>query len=154
MFLLLFACNSARPDSAADACEPWDEPQLVVGTGEVAYEPITASPLGLVYGPQGGQHVLIGLQAKGLATDDQLESELVGLQDGEIVARSTPYVTFRCNGLENTQQAWNLFLVLVEGVTPEQVHDQDWEVQVTLTDTQGRTLEATNDIHVYDYSQD
>ncbi len=154
MLLLLLSFASDHPDSQPDPCEPWDEPRLVVGTGEVAYEPISEDPLLLVYGPQGGQHVLIGLEAQGLADDDALTSELVGTMDGETVARSTPYVTFRCNGLEGSPQAWNLFLVLIEGVTPEDVHDRDMDVQVTLTDTQGRTLEASAAVHVYDPSQE
>ena len=154
MLLLLLACASDVPDSAADPCEPWDSPELTLGTGEVAYEPLTESPLTLVYGPQGGQHVLIGLAGRGLTTDDALASELTGHIGGALAARSTPYVTFRCNASEGTQQAWNLFLVLVEGVTPQDVHDQDMDVHVTLTDTEGRTLEASATVHVYDPSQD
>lgn len=59
MLLLLLACS-----------EPPD-PTFTLGTGLTSFEPLAdGNDLDLVYGPQGGWHVDLSLQATGIRPDD------------------------------------------------------------------------------------
>jgi len=93
----------------------------------------------LVHGPQGGWHVLVGLQASGLDATQVVVAQMVGSLDGEEIARNdSAWLTFRCDAETRRLESWNTFLILqVEDHCP--VHDQELTVRVELEDSRGRT---------------
>lgn len=148
--LLLFACTSQTFDSG-DPCAPSASPTLRIGQGETRFNEIDGA-VELVYGPQGGWHAVLAVESTGLDMSAQLAAELTGDLDGDRVMRSVPYVTLRCNGQQGAQQAWNLYLVVLETLTNADVHGQTVDVHVDLTDARGVTASADTRIDLWDPS--
>jgi len=146
MLFALLACTSTG-DTGTDPCGLEGEPTLRIGTGEVIFEELPEGPVELIYGPQGGYHVVLALEATHFPLDEQLVAGLSGTVDGVEVAHTQPFVTLRCNAAAGAQQAWNLFLILDEGLLPEDVHGRDMAISARLT---GSTAEssASADIEV------
>lgn len=130
--LLAIAC---APD---DPCGAEAAPTLALGTGETAFEAIEG-PLEIVYGPQGGWHVVIALRAEGLDGDLPWDVQLTGLVDGEEVGATDPYGRPRCN---RTETAWDVpGLLLVWSVPPEALDGREATIRATATDANGVTVE-------------
>lgn len=132
--------------SACGGCSPNARSRVTIGTGEQDFVPLDeeAPTWDLVHGPQGGWHVLVGLQATGLNATEIVVSEMVGTLNGEEVARNdSAWLTFRCDAEVNRLESWNTFLILrVEDHCP--LDGQDLTVDVAVEDTRGRT--ATDQI--------
>jgi hypothetical protein len=148
--LLLFACTSQTFDSG-DPCAPSADPTLRIGQGEVQFDELTeGEPVELVYGPQGGWHAVMAIESTGMDMSAQLPAELTATLQGTLVMRSVPYVTLRCNSQAGAQQAWNLYLVVLETLANTDVHGQTVDVHVDLTDTRGTTVSADARIDLWD----
>ena len=155
MIWWLLACTGtpAGDDTAAEAspCEAGDNPTLTIGTGEYSYEEMApGTELELIHGPQGGYHVILAVEATYLDASSRWTAKLVGTLDGVEAAHTWPYVDARCNESRGTLQGWNLFLIFDEGWAPEDIHDRDAEVDVTVTDAAGTPVSASTSIHIWD----
>ncbi|MCP4806110.1 MAG: hypothetical protein GY913_06780 [Proteobacteria bacterium] len=148
MLPLLLACTSTTPE--ADPCVVGETPWLELGTGEIAFETLPDEPLKLIHGPQGGYHVILAVEAGHFDQSTWVYGVLEGSVDGQVVAHTEPFVTLRCNANAGAQQGWNLFLILEEGMLPEDVHDQTLDVTAVLTDQAGNTASAEATIDVWD----
>lgn len=145
----LLGCQGA-PGDTADPCTPGPTPELEIGTGEYSYEDLGAAELELIHGPQGGYHVLLGLQARHLDTTQPSVGAIRGWIDGEQIGDAFPYLNWRCDVDSGAQQVWNLYLIW--NAEPEEVHGETAEVAVELTDYAGQYLTAEATIHIYDPS--
>ena len=134
--LLLLGCGG---DPAADPCAPGDAPTLAIGTGEVGFESTAENePIELVYGPQGGVHLLVAMEATFINDTELVEGQLEGWIDGEQYATSSPWLTFRCNPQTDTQQTWGTFLIY--DTEPGWLHGVTTEVRATIRDVDGTEL--------------
>lgn len=147
MFLALLACTSDGGDSGLDPCDVGPDPSLRIGVGEVIFEELPEGPAELIHGPQGGYHVVLALEATHFDTNEQLVAELTGTVDGIELAHTEPFVTLRCNPAVPAQQVWNLFLILDDGVPPEDAHGVSMHVVATL-DGADTSASAEADIEV------
>jgi hypothetical protein len=155
--MLALACAQGAKDSATaeiDPCEVGAPPSLSIGTGEFSFEELDAidPELELVHGPQGGFHVVIGLSAQHLDASAKLVAEMTGTVNGLELARTSPYLTFRCNGAAGAQQSWGSLLIF--DAMPEDLDDQQVEVAVQLTDQSGQTVSASTAARICDPTLD
>jgi len=147
---LLATASACRSD-----CHPKASPRLDVGTGELGYQPLDpdAPAYDLVHGPQGGWHVLIGLDAAGLDATQVIVAEMIGRIDDQVVAANeNTWLTFTCepapDGGESLQTA-NIFLIFdVEDHCG--LDGQILDVQVTLPDSSGDPLVGTTSAEILD----
>ena len=156
MIWLLIACTGEPAGDTASGdspCEPGDSPTLTIGTGEYSYEEMASgTELELIHGPQGGYHVILAVEATYLDASSLWTAQLVGSLDGAESAHTWPYIDARCNEARGTLQGWNLFLIFDEGIAPEDIHDRDAEVDVTVTDAAGTSVSASTSVHIWDPS--
>lgn len=117
-------------------------PELVIGTGELAFEPLDPvdPTLELVYGPQGGWHVVLAFEARrmsgsGIYTVDGLGT----IDDQRVAAIDGAWITF--SRVDNRLQAWNTFLIF-EVPDPTPLHQAWLDIQIQLTGPGGRTVSA------------
>ncbi|MFK7927148.1 MAG: hypothetical protein AB8H79_03095 [Myxococcota bacterium] len=143
LVLLIAMMHGCGGDCARSA-----QPRLTVGAGEIAFEPLseTDPSYELIHGPQGGWHLLIGLDAAGLDARGVVVAEMQATIDGEVVARNEgAWLTFRCSEDTQTLQAWNSFLIFDPDRfdSPCSLHDKEVEVTVTVPDSKGDPLTET-----------
>lgn len=143
--LLLVGCADGDPADTGDApavagCDPGAEPTLVLGTGDVAFEPVI-DHVELVHGPQGGYHVYLGFEATHLDTSEFALAFVEGTIGGEVVARTQPYLDLRCNPETGTQQSWGTLLIYP--LTPAELDGQETVITATVTDVTDREVSAT-----------
>lgn len=134
-----------------DPCTPdAARAQLSLGKGEVAYEPMDAGDgsIELIHGPQGGYHITLALEGRFLDSSEPSVAEIVGSIEGEQLARSVPYVEWRCNPEAGALQAWNLLLIY--DAQPEELDGQLTQVQATLTDAAGTVVDASAEVQIHD----
>ncbi len=133
--------NECTPDG--------DPPTLALGTGERAFEPLDGDPpsLDIVMGPQGGYHVIIGLEATRMNARELMIAELAASLDDAEVGVTRPWVQMRCNPRTKTLQAWNHFLIF-ETEAPETLGGEVVRISATLTDQDGRSVSAEEDVEL------
>ena len=142
----LLACTPTPPP---DPCAAGDTPELEIGTGEVAFEPLDDDPvMELIHGPQGGYHVLVGLSARFLSIEGTVTGTIEGSIGGEVLARAAPYLELRCNGAEGASQSWGTRLIWDS--TPEALNGQEAEISATLTDALGNSASANTTALIWD----
>ena len=71
-----------------------------------------------------------------------------GRIDGELLATSKPWLTFRCDEVSGTQQTWGTQLIF--DAEPADLHDVDAEIEVEVVDLSGVTLNASLLVHIID----
>ena len=71
-----------------------------------------------------------------------------GTIGGEIVARTQPYLDFRCNPDTDTQQTWGTLLIYP--LTPEELDGQETVITATVTDIAGTEIAATLETTIED----
>ncbi len=153
----LWACGGSgdtgtTATTAQDPCEPGPAPTLVVGKGDAAFTPLEATDpvLELVHGPQGGYHVVLGLEATEIDASQPVSVHLQGEMDGELVAETWPVASFRCNDDAGALQAWDLLLIMVDGIEPVDVHGGWLDITATVTDVAGASVSGTAGATVLD----
>ncbi len=129
-----------------DPCAPGDNPSIEVGHGEGAFEPFDVHSAELVYGMQGGYHIVVGV--RGVHTDNTGLSELriAGFIDGEERAFGAPFVELRC--VDERQEV--LDLLLIWDSTPAALHGKTALVRAELTDTAGDVFVAEGEVVIDD----
>jgi len=138
------ACTAGGGDGEtgaveADGCAVGGTPSLSIGTGETAFSPL-GDTLELVHGPQGGYHILIGFEATHLETSAFAIGLVEGTIGGAVVARTAPYLDFRCNPETGTQQSWGTLLIYP--LLPEELDNQETHLTATVTDAAGVEVSA------------
>ncbi len=133
------ADDAATDAVDGDGCAVGGAPTLTIGTGETAYAAL-GDTLELVHGPQGGYHVLIGFEATHLDTSAFAIGLVEGTIGGEIVARTAPYLDFRCNPETGTLQSWGTLLIYP--LLPEELDNEETHLTATVTDAAGLEVVA------------
>ncbi len=114
---------------------------LTVGTGTGGFESLDDGDLWpLVYGPQGGVHLDVGIRAVDLDLDDLVAGQLEAEVDSRVVASSEPWLDFRCTG--DSLQSWGTRLIFEVdiGDVESELADRDVTVRAELTDRQGTSV--------------
>lgn len=144
--IVVTACGNGP---GKDGCMVGDEPTLSIGLGESRYTALTPGEvLPFVYGPQGGYHLELGLEATQLDAEDLVTGSFEGRIDGEVVATSNPWLTFRCDDETRTQQSWGTLLIF--DTDPEDLHDVDVQIDAEVTDMAGASVMASLVVHIVD----
>ena len=143
--------NGDAGSNGADACAIGPSPQVQIGHGDGSFVPFGMEPAEIVYGVQGGTHIVVGLQASGLDSTDLAEARLTAFADGEQVGGSVPYAELRCLADGSAQQA--LGLLLLWDATPDMLHMQTVTIELELTDAVGTVVSASADTLIIDPTQ-
>ena len=122
------------------------EPPLELGHGLTTFEPLEAHPAELIYGVQGGFHIVLGVTATHIDTSDLSVVRLTGTIDDEQVGFTAPYAELACAG--DHQESLNLLLIWDS--TPEFLHGKTAHVQAELTDPGGQIYRAEGDVVIDD----
>lgn len=134
-------------------CRPGAAPRLEVGTGELLYSSLDPDKpeWDLVHGPQGGWHVLVGLDAAGFPLNEVVVAKMFGRVDGEVVAgNDSAWLSFECNEDTRTLQTVNTFLIFAPGEDHCSLHEQTLEVEVEAESAGGETIVATTTGEIVD----
>ncbi|TVQ88972.1 MAG: hypothetical protein EA397_15950 [Deltaproteobacteria bacterium] len=126
------------------------DPVLVIGTGERAFERLDPDDpvLELVYGPQGGWHVVLAFEARGLASGGLSIVDGTGVIDNQLVATiDSAWVTF--TSIDGRQQSWNTFMIF-DVPDPGPLHRAWLEIDVQVTDPRGRIAEGQAEAMILD----
>ena len=137
---------------------------LVIGTGESSYEPLDAEDptYSLVNGPQGGWHVLIGLEAWGLDATGLVTANVEGRIDDQVLARAdAAWITLTCapspSSNESTLQCSNTFLIFDDIAIdrdPCPLDGAELQVQATVTDVRGTSVSSSTRATIADPQHD
>lgn len=145
-------CTGLLADTGepGDPCEAGQRKAVAIGQGELAFEGIAAESdtIELIYGPQGGQHVVIAARAWYLDAADFVAAELMGHVGGQEVAKTWPYIDFRCNTAEGALDGVGMLLVFT--VEPEELHEQVMTVELSVTDLAGDVVRDERTMTIYD----
>ncbi len=141
--------------SSTGEVEPFDhanchagavEASLEIGDGAGGFSP--ATEVDLVYGPQGGYHIVVGLKLEGFEATSPLEARLEGRIDGVRLGSGSLSIGLQCDETEQALLASGLLLVW--DATPEQVGNRDVEVFVRVTNGDGDAIENVTMLYVND----
>ena len=148
--LLLLGCPNTKDTAEMDGCETGPTPTLRIGTGEYEFVPLedVNHELELVHGPQGGYHLLIGLEARFLDASELMAGTMSGSIDGVELAQSSPWLQLRCNGQTETLQSFGSFLIY--DAEPEDLHRRATHIEVEVRDLAGNTASAEADVTIVD----
>ncbi len=144
--LLLSACGS---DPLEDGCKPGGDETLEIGLGENNFAALEdGETVPFTYGPQGGYHLELGLQATHLDAEDLISGSFEGRIDGDLLASAKPWLTFRCDAASGTQQSWGTLLIFA--AEPAELHDVDADIDVEITDAAGTVVTSSLTVHIVD----
>ncbi|MFT7520468.1 MAG: hypothetical protein ACI9MC_002617 [Kiritimatiellia bacterium] len=136
---IVVCCTLLGLAGCYDDCHPKAKAGLTLGTGDQSYRALDpADPTySLVHGPQGGWHVVIGMEAAGLDATQIATADLVGTIGGAELARNDDaWLTFQCDADARTLRAWNTFLIYdVESAA--ELDGVQTTIQATVTDSRG-----------------
>lgn len=127
-----------------DPCKPGPEPTLELGTGELAFAPLSPDPVALVAGVQGGFHVDLAIRATYLEGRELMAGRAVGELDGVVVADGRPWFNLQCT--DDVQEATGLRLIA--DVAPEELAGRTLDVSIEVTDSRGVTVSAAGQVPV------
>jgi len=136
-----------------DPCEAGQRKEVVIGQGELSFDAIESETdtVELIYGPQGGYHVVIAARAQYLDAADFVAATLSGTISGQEVGQTWPYIDFRCNAAEAAQDGVGMLLVFT--TEPEELHDRILQVQLEVTDLAGDVVRDKRSMTIWDAYQ-
>ncbi|MFT4624418.1 MAG: hypothetical protein ACI8PZ_003077 [Myxococcota bacterium] len=151
------ACGSGDPKKGGANTDPCTasakHATLAIGTSFVdntsiaGFVPVDeGGVLELVHGVQGGFHVEIALRGEHLDNSEVLPGEIRGRVNGELLANVAPWFQFTCT--DEGQDSWGTLLIF--RAQPEDLHEQDVEVEVSLIDASGEEIGATGTFRIED----
>ena len=160
LLALLGACSSSDPqDTASDGipveCEAAD-PTALIGTGEYAWEPLSAGEeITMVHGPQGGWHILGSVRIAAMYQNVEIHYTITDGASGHVVSDNDYFVqqvpVDGCEGEVIGRYGYlNDYEILVDGEA-----DTPWEIlachEVTMAmsirdRTWKKSVEATLDV--------
>jgi hypothetical protein len=139
--------------SACDPCGPGAAPSLTIGVGETDFAPLDAADPSwpLVYGPQGGWHIPVAIQATGLDASQIVTVDMSGTIDGVRLARvDGAWNQLRCDPDAGALEAWNLILEFTEVDTSCPLDDERVHVEVAVEDVRGERITAETEGRIDD----
>lgn len=149
LWLAVWAAGCTGGGGADRDCVPGKDPSLEIGVGLGGYEALAdGGEFPLIHGPQGGYHLEIGLLARRIDGDDLISGELTGSIDGVVLARTSPWLDFRCDEDVGGLTSWGTRLIYEE--TPEFLDGKTTVVTARVTDLEGTTVEATSTFVIRD----
>jgi hypothetical protein len=118
---------------------------VVLLAAEPPFEPLVdGATLEFVYGAQGGYHINLALELRGLGVDPTIE--LFGEIDGTRLAEGFLVVDGECEaGRVLVDGVW-----LIWGTTPEVLHQAAARVEARATDAEGRSVSTKVDLVILD----
>ena len=127
--------------------EASDEPTLRIGLGyDNGYQDVDeGGSFPLIYGPQGGYHLEIGLFASGIAADELLSGEVRGYVDGEEMASAFPRLDLRC--VRTGRESYGTLLVY--NALPDDLDGKETRITVSITTSDG-TVVSTEGTYLID----
>lgn len=140
--------DTAAADGDQDPCAPGSNPAAQIGHGQSSFVPLQDQEAELIYGVQGGFHIVTGVRATGLDSSDGAVARLRGIVGGRELGSSAPFADLRCRPDGSGLEA--LGLLLIWDVTPEQLHQQIATVELELTDAVGTVVTATAETLIVD----
>lgn len=131
-------------------CELGPDPTLTVGKGELLFEESDADDgrSVLIHGLQGGFHTFISIRASHLSLDGPWQLRVVGSLDGEVRAVAPLEREPECN--EAVDQGESLGTWLIWRGQPEDLHDRQAQIEVTVEDVDGRVVEGVGTQRIWD----
>lgn len=139
--------TTGEPEPEPEACSPGGgTPTFNVGNGEAGY--VDTAELELVYGAQGGYHVVLGMQASFIDASSDLRADISGSIDSEMLASSSSSVVLRCNSSNESLETSGILLIFDAGVMPEDLEGNVVTVGVTLTDASGEVHETSREFMI------
>ncbi len=138
--------STGEPPYDSPACHAGEAPSLEIGDGSGTFVP--ATELDLVYGPQGGHHIVIGLKLTDFEPSSPIEARLEGRVDGALRGSGSVSIGLQCSESEDALIASGLLLIW--DAPPEEVSERDVEVFVRVTNGDGESVENTTTLYVHD----
>ena len=142
-------------NAGCSPCASSRNPTVEIGTGErgfIALDP-DAPAFELVYGPQGGWHVVLAFAAKGLSVPPQRSIVTIDsygtIGDEVVAAMEGAWATFECDREVGAQLSWNTLLIF-DVLDPSPLHRAQLEVESIITDSRGRTAVGTSTAIILD----
>lgn len=109
--------------------------ELIVGTGEYAYEAVTpAQDVDIVAGPQGGYHVWVAFLAKNFQKKCVVETQLTLVDSGDVLGE--PFF-FEVDLFPADEEGWKQYAGLPHQLDKDAVEDQLVRLDVTVSDKDG-----------------
>ncbi len=139
-----FGDGSATPEF----CPPGIEPALELGLGDESFRPPDSGPAQIIFGHQGGYHVVVGLRAVGLDLADWGEGYLVATIDETIIADHPTVAVMQC--ADDGQYSEALWINLILAVDPTPLLGQVATVEAQYTDASNQVVTATAEITLSD----
>lgn len=148
--LILVLCSGCRDELAA-ACEDLQstEPELTIGTGSTAFEPLT-EVTSFEFGPQGGYHVYASFQVTGLYGGDPDDLNNTLPEVSFTYASENNAVT---GGFESASRLFSLLpdgryervgdLAVLDNEDPSTAEGVLVQIQASVTDQCGRSADTT-----------
>ena len=141
-------------DAPDDMCEASAKhAALEIGTSFVDGMSVTEFvPVGegeamtLVHGAQGGFHVEVALRGQHLDASEVIPGEIRGWVNGEMLANVAPWFLFNCT--DGGQDSWGTLLIF--RAQPEDLHQQDVDIEIDLTDVSGAEVTAAATFRIVD----
>ncbi len=154
--LITLGCTGFLGDTGGpgDPCLAGQPKAVEIGQGELFFEEISSQTdkLELIYGPQGGYHVVIAARAQYLDAEDFVAADLRGSIGPQEVGRTWPYIDFRCNGAEEVQDGVGMLLVF--NAMPEDLHNQTLTIELEITDLAGDVVSDKTKALIWDVYQE
>ena len=157
--LLSVACSPSSSETGAQTTVVF-EPEVRLGTGEIAWQDVgEQGVVYVIYGPQGGYHLLGSVRVRGLNAGDA--SDLSSIQnpatafsviwnDVEMVT-SAPIVQgmdpVMEEGVDWTHEMIGRFAIL-DITTDQKIDNQEVTFSVTVTDAAGQSYRDTRNVIV------
>ncbi len=132
-------------------CTPDGEPPtLAIGTGETRFEALDAADprMEIIFGPQGGYHVLVSLEATRLRVADTVQAAMRALHGEDELGLEDAAVRMRCNPSSGRLESWGAFLIL-DIEDPTALDGETLSVEVTVTDDAQTSVSDAVDVTVF-----
>lgn len=131
LLVVLLACDGDGDDAAACMDGP---PSVALGRPQPFVALSDADTVELVHGPQGGYHINLGVELRGLGEDPLLE--LFGELDGIRLAEDVVAAAGTCvDGRVVLEDLW-----LIWAATPEQLDGASVRVEIRATSSEGDSV--------------
>ncbi len=131
----------------SNPCTPGGDPQMVIGTGDLAYQAMPAE-LELIHGQQGGYHVVLGFQMTQMLGDELIAGTVTGALNGQERASTSPWLQMSC--VDRKLESHGTNLIFRDDFVPEDAIGQSLSISATFDDLEGNTVSGSTDVLIID----
>ncbi len=144
--LLHGGCGGAEE---IDPCAVSPRPTLEIGAGTTAFRGFARDgELELVHGRQGGFHVEVALRATGMKANGLVAGFVEATLDGEVRARSAPWLELECDGEGLTSLSNRL--IYDDVLDPEELAGRVTFIVAEVTDSRGKVARTEAEALIVD----